>query len=309
MRRIRLLSRLLPYLLIILVAIRYQDYLINQIIFISSSQPTTTTTSSNHLIVTTDSNYWTSNRSPELPDGIRIAIRLSDNGEFGIRTDDPCYKLPHDVKKGHNRMNQLPPTLTDVKSAWQFERGRDASIHEEVHDRIYPRQSEGSSSSSSSRGGRYLDFQTDVSTDLRILFLGDSVAEQIGRAFDNAASGHPGDVALKYAREVLNETSLLFDKLPSNPRISLENFHVYGETRSCLFASGPVRGGGYIGMWRVVKLLSTGRKDGPTCNSHAGGWNDKQYKQMVEQEFHPPNMTNETITIGKYDAVALRIQL
>ena len=302
------MSRLLPYLLIILVAIRYQDYLINQIIFISSSQPTTTTTSSNHLIVTTDSNYWTSNRSPELPDGIRIAIRLSDMGEFGVRTDDPCYKLPHDVKKGHSRMYQLPPTLTDVKSAWQFERGRDASIHEEVHDRIYPRQSEGSSSSSS-RGGRYLDFQTDVSTDLRILFLGDSVAEQIGRAFDNAASGHPGDVALKYAREVLNETSLLFDKLPSNPRISLENFRVYGETRSCLFASGPVRGGGYIGMWRVVKLLSTGRKDGPTCNSHAGGWNDKQYKQMVEQEFHPPKMTNETITIGKYDAVVLRIQL
>ena len=145
---------------------------------------------------------------------------------------------------------------------------------------------------------------------LRILgYYSYSVAEQIGRAFDNPASGHPGDVALKYAREVLNETSVLFDGLPTNSRISLENFRVYGETRSCLFASGPVRGGGYIGMWRVVKLLSTGRKDGPTCNSHAGGWNDKQYKQMVEQEFHPPKMTNETITIGKYDAVVLRIQL
>ena len=107
MRRIRLLSRLLPYLIFVLVAIRYQDYLINQIIFISSSQPTTTTTttttSSNHLIVTTDSNYWTSNRSPELPDGIRIAIRLSDNG-------------PHDVKKGHSRMYQLPPTLTEMSN-------------------------------------------------------------------------------------------------------------------------------------------------------------------------------------------------
>lgn len=261
---------------------------------------------SNNLIMAHKDQYWTKYRSQNLPLGVRIAFQLRDTGEFGIRTDDPCYKEAEDKQRGWNRTMYLPPTLIDVRSARQWEAGLLDSASksrigaQEVEDVI------------NDRGGRILDFSTSVATDLKILFLGDSVAAQIGRAFDSAATGIPDIVALAAAKEGgahVNSTIL-----PPNPRVVIENFSVGGMVRDCIFASAPVRGGGAVAMWRVVKLLSMSRINTATCNSPKGGWNEQQLLNILEHKYNDPkrveeNNNNTVSKIGKFDAVVLRIQL
>ena len=239
-----------------------------------------TTSTSRYLRRDVTSAAWdwgappSSSRRP-LPEGVRIAFRLRDyaKSEYRIQSDDKCNYGDEDRQRD-NRARDLPPTLVDVRS--EHEWARSAALAD--RDTI-------------GRGGRYLDFSTSVSTDLKILFLGDSVADQFGHAFDNAAT----------TEAHLNPNAT------SPTRIVLNSFRAGGKMRNCVFASAPVRGGGAVGMWRVVKLFSMRRKGGPTCNTHAGGWNEDQLSSMLEQEFQPANVTS--LKIGQYDVVVLRIQL
>ena len=235
-----------------------------------------------------------------------IAFRLRDTGEFGVRTDEPCYKYPDDIKKGRERTMDLPPTLKDVRSECLWKKQQ-----EQI-------QTPPLCTTQDTRGGRYLDFSTSVSTNLKILFLGDSVAEQFGKAFNSAATGIPDDVALMYAKEQLfsdSETnvtasSLAVEKeLPNNPRVIFKKFM---GNRMCLFASTPVRGGGSVALWRVVKLFSMSRRGLGTCNNRAGGWNEGQLTTLLGHEFTTTAAANDAtskIKIGKFDVIVLRIQL
>ena len=80
------------------------------------------TVTTKHLQMSSDETYWrnfnsrSSSSTQQLPKGIRIAFRLRDTGEFGVRTDEPCYKYPDDIQRGRERTMDLPPTLTDVRS-------------------------------------------------------------------------------------------------------------------------------------------------------------------------------------------------
>lgn len=242
-----------------------------------------TTTTNEHLKLGDAEKYW----APRLPSGVRIAFRMRDyaKDEFRFQSDELCYNNAKDIHRNHGRTSHLPPTLTDVRSEREWEGGFSFD-HDEV-----------------GRGGRYLDFSTSVSTDLKILFLGDSVAEQFGRAFDLAST-----------------VELHTDPKADNPNRVVHNyFRVYGEVRACLFATAPVRGGGAVGMWRVVKLLSMSRRGFDVCNSKAGGWNDAQLAMIRDQRYRVPATSNAnetelagnitTETIGNFDAVVLRIQL
>jgi len=211
-----------------------------------------------------------------LKEGIRIAFRLRDytKSEYRAQAEKECHGDRD--KERDNRARDLPPTLVDVRSEYEWA----GSVAPDPVNR-----------DKFGRGGRYLDFSTSVSTDLKVLFLGDSVAEQFGNAFDDAAT----------TEAHLNPNAT------SSTRIVLNSFRVGGQMRNCVFASAPVRGGGAVALWRVVKLFSMRRKGGGTCNNNAGGWNDHQLSSMLEQEFQPANANS--FTIGQFDAVVLRIQL
>ncbi|EJK71625.1 hypothetical protein THAOC_06911, partial [Thalassiosira oceanica] len=211
-----------------------------------------------------------------LKEGIRIAFRLRDytKSEYRAQAEKECHRDRD--KERDNRARDLPPTLVDVRSEYEWA----GSVAPDPVNR-----------DKFGRGGRYLDFSTSVSTDLKVLFLGDSVAEQFGHAFDDAAT----------TEAHLNPNAT------SSTRIVLNSFRVGGQMRNCVFASAPVRGGGAVALWRVVKLFSMRRKGGGTCNNNAGGWNDHQLSSMLEQEFQPANANS--FTIGQFDAVVLRIQL
>ena len=197
-----------------------------------------------NIIVTKDTKYWTTSRNPHkknLPPGVRISFQVRNTGEYHIKTDESCYKNAEDSQRGWNRTSKLPPTLIDTWSAndWANRTNQTITYNDEY--------------------GRILDFSTSVATDLKILFLGDSVGVQMAEGFDSAASGIPFGSALSYAKEVdgINDTYL--SSLPPNPRHQIESFM---KTRACTFSSGPIRGGGGIGLWRVVKLISMSRMGG-----------------------------------------------
>eukprot|EP00581_Thalassiosira_minuscula_P015355 CAMPEP_0183720990 /NCGR_PEP_ID=MMETSP0737-20130205/13447_1 /TAXON_ID=385413 /ORGANISM="Thalassiosira miniscula, Strain CCMP1093" /LENGTH=149 /DNA_ID=CAMNT_0025950949 /DNA_START=22 /DNA_END=468 /DNA_ORIENTATION=- len=96
-----------------------------------SSNATTTSSQSplhreqnGHLIIAGDSRHWTTSRSPyhnTLPVGTRISFQLRDTGEFGVRTDDSCYKNDEDARRFWTRTMELPPTLIDARSAKEWE--------------------------------------------------------------------------------------------------------------------------------------------------------------------------------------------
>lgn len=199
---------------------------------------------SNNIIVTKDTKYWTTSRNPHkknLPPGVRISFQLRNTGEFHIKTDEPCYKNAEDSQRGWNRTSKLPPTLIDTWTANDWANKTNNTI---TYTDIY---------------GRILDFSTSVATDLKILFLGDSVAVQFAEGFDSAASGIPMGSALSFAKEVDGVNDTYLSSLPPNPRHQIESFM---KTRACTFSSGPIRGGGGIGLWRVVKLISMSRMGG-----------------------------------------------
>jgi len=268
--------------------------------------------SDGHLIASHDENHWTAFRSQDLPLGIRIAFRTRDTGEFGIRTDDSCYKNPEDLRRNWERTRVLPPTLIDERSAREWEEGHPTNvINGNKCGRVNGRR-RSDNIRSSIRGGRILDFTTSVATDLKILFLGDSVAEQFGRGFESACSGVPGEVAMMEARDQLSNKT---QNVPASPKVLLEIFDGKSVGRACVFASAPVRGGGAVGMWRVVNLFSMSREGMQTCNSFQGGWKKTQLLKMLEHKFHDPEAADENRIsqmvkrVGQFDAIVLRIQL
>lgn len=95
-----------------------------------------------------------------------------------------------------------------------------------------------------------LGFTTTVATDLKIAFIGDSIAEQFAQAFDASVLGE-GHEANRFARTYVNGRNG-------------ENVH------NCLSVSAPIRGGGVSAYWRVATLMhQSTREDYYRCEH---GW-------------------------------------
>mmetsp|Transcript_9894 Transcript_9894/g.21440 ORF Transcript_9894/g.21440 Transcript_9894/m.21440 type:complete len:563 (+) Transcript_9894:27-1715(+) len=265
-----------------------------------------------HLVIAGDSQHWTTSRSPRhnsLPIGTRISFQLRDTGEFGARTDDSCYKNDEDARRFWTRTMELPPTLIDARSAkeWEVQAAK-------LNGQSSSGTSGGGGKEMEGRGGRILDFSTSIATDLKIMFLGDSVAEQFSKAFEAAATGVPGEIARLEAEEVKKINSTILSHIPDSSRHVIAHFVVGGKPRQCVFVTGPVRGGGVVALWRVVKLFSMSRKNANACNAPAGGWRESHFHEMLQHEYLDPgddsrNASQSMIRVNWFDAVVLRIQL
>eukprot|EP00571_Detonula_confervacea_P001713 CAMPEP_0172331712 /NCGR_PEP_ID=MMETSP1058-20130122/62066_1 /TAXON_ID=83371 /ORGANISM="Detonula confervacea, Strain CCMP 353" /LENGTH=554 /DNA_ID=CAMNT_0013048981 /DNA_START=388 /DNA_END=2049 /DNA_ORIENTATION=- len=150
-----------------------------------------------------------------------------------------------------------------------------------------------------------LNFTTTIATDLKLLFLGDSIAEQFAQAFDAAVLGNG------FERNRLAQT---YTNGPNN--INVHN---------CLTIAAPIRGGGVSAFWRVVTLMSMStRTPFYVCEHRWKTWNEKQAHVFVNhryvdhvKEVRPANELNTTTlgesnlqgdySVGAFDAIVLRV--
>lgn len=139
-------------------------------------------------------------------------------------------------------------------------------------------------------GGRVLDFTTTITTNLKILNVGDSISIQMAQALDEMM-GAPE----------LNSRQLLWESWP-------------GGDGGTLVA--PTRGGGINGAWRLTGLLSQERQGlhqmSATRDRHAqglgggaGGWN---YHRVYPFLRHVYQYNGENIKVERIDAVIFRVQ-
>ena len=120
----------------------------------------------------------------------------------------------------------------------------------------------------------------------------------------------PSENAKLYAEDNFNSTVL--SRIPESTRHAYAHFM---GNRMCVFVSTPVRGGGTVALWRVVKLFSMSRINLQECNAFSGGWNPERLSQMLTHEMKDldtkeGNATQQIVgKVGQFDAVVLRIQL
>ena len=113
--------------------------------------------------------------------------------------------------------------------------------------------------------GRVLDFTVSMSTDLKVLFVGDSVMVQLAQAVDEFFGG----------RELGSRTVL---------RESWTNHD--GQ-----LVVAPTRGGGVSAMWRMTGLISAANKGKAPANSPGGGWDDADIQRFLSHSYRRPPST------------------
>jgi len=129
-------------------------------------------------------------------------------------------------------------------------------------------------------GNRILDFTTTISTDLKILIIGDSVGVQLAQAFDEMVGG-----------KELESRTVVWEAWRGHD----------GGT-----VVAPTRGGGVSALWRMTGLLSKKMKGKPPANSGGGGWSDKEPNLLLANYDKTKADINDQ-TIGSYDTVVFRV--
>ncbi|KAL9191338.1 hypothetical protein ACHAXT_001044 [Thalassiosira profunda] len=135
--------------------------------------------------------------------------------------------------------------------------------------------------------GRLFDFTTTVSTNLNIIFIGDSLGHQFSQGFEAAVlgKGHEDrrNVHLKY--------------------------HVKGKQFDCLVTSAPIRGGGVSAFWRYTKLLERSRKAKiMPCYTQERKWGENFLHTLLDHQYKDPEAKEgQPQSISGFDAVIVRI--
>jgi hypothetical protein len=131
-----------------------------------------------------------------------------------------------------------------------------------------------------------LDFTTSVTTDLKILFMGDSVSMQCSQGFEEAAG------ALHAHRSVLR---------------------YMWERHECLTVSAPVKGGGVVAGWRLTGLLNRRKENKPLPNSGGGGWVREDVHNLTAHTYNATSNdqgeeeSEESKAVGSFDVMVIRI--
>ena len=147
------------------------------------------------------------------------------------------------------------------------------------------------------RSGRVLDFTATLSTNLKLLFIGDSVMVQLAQAFDEMVT-----VDKIQDQETTTTTT--------TRKVLWESWH--GHDGGTIVA--PTRGGGVSALWRMTGLLSRSNKGKPPPNSAGGGWSDTEIHLLTNYSYDPKNrMTTKdprnstATTVSRFDVVILRV--
>ena len=156
-----------------------------------------------------------------------------------------------------------------------------------------------------------LNFTATISTNLKIVHVGDSLSQQFVQGFDATLLGS----SYEYNRNVLAEY--------------FYEGKIY--SHNCLSVAAPIRGGGVSSYWRITDLLSkTNRRKEARCAKEELqlkqriGWSNKQSIQLVEHRYTldldesvvkqildtrvpQPMPKPMELSVGRYDVAVLRI--
>jgi hypothetical protein len=127
-----------------------------------------------------------------------------------------------------------------------------------------------------------LDFVTTVSTDLKIMYMGDSVAIQFAQGMEEAAGA-------SFAQRTVLRAA-------------------WGEGHENNAVSAPVRGGGVVASWRVTAMLSRRAEGGPLPNAPGGGWLREDAVRLLNYSYSSNMSASAPITtVGSMDALIFRV--
>ena len=238
---------------------------------------------------------------------VRIAFELHDpktvplTNKFNLYVKCPLGKVTNGRKKiptGEFRTGELPPTLKRV-----------ANVHD--YDGVV-------------RSGRVLDFTVSISTDLKLLLIGDSVMVQLAQAFDEIMGGR-GDPPNEEERKLKTRNSMNTKKNNDDRYDDDDGIGVHhprkivweawrGHDGGTIVA--PTRGGGVSATWRMTALLSRSRKGKPPANSDGGGWSDTEintlsgFSYQLQQHGNHGNSSSATnTTLGNFDVLIFRVMV
>ena len=117
---------------------------------------------------------------------------------------------------------------------------------------------------------KYFNFIASIKTDLKIIFIGDSVGAQFAQAFDSAV--------LDEGQEDSARATKLYG-FNSNQDL----FHL------CMSISAPIRGGGVSAFWRVTNLILRETNAWPSpskCKQFWRNWNEGQALAFLNHEYN-----------------------
>eukprot|EP00573_Skeletonema_grethae_P003123 CAMPEP_0201690516 /NCGR_PEP_ID=MMETSP0578-20130828/3944_1 /ASSEMBLY_ACC=CAM_ASM_000663 /TAXON_ID=267565 /ORGANISM="Skeletonema grethea, Strain CCMP 1804" /LENGTH=665 /DNA_ID=CAMNT_0048175533 /DNA_START=212 /DNA_END=2209 /DNA_ORIENTATION=+ len=124
------------------------------------------------------------------------------------------------------------------------------------------------------REGRVLDFTATISTDLKILHIGDSVGVQLAQGFDEMV-GCRNDIVSG------NGTGFC------RPRIS-HSAPLAGIGHDSHSILSPTIGGGVSAMWRMTGLLSKINEGKKPANAGGGGWSMSEVINFLNYDLEMP---------------------
>ncbi|KAL3806115.1 hypothetical protein ACHAXA_011223 [Cyclostephanos tholiformis] len=242
------------------------------------------------------------------PPDVRISFELHDPNTLPLtNVFDPHVLCPigevtigrNRRRTGQNRTGGLPPSL--VRVAEDDDGGGGEGEYRDGRRRVDVDRR--------SSGGRVLDFTASLTTNLRIMFVGDSVLVQLAQAVD----------------EFLLEGRTLESRKIGDRSVLWEAWT--GHDGGSILA--PTRGGGVSATWRMTGLLSMANEGKPPANSVGGGWSRSEIDKFLHHRYRPstpPTTTtqssmgrrgesawpslyddNSTIAVGNFDVVVFRV--
>ena len=135
--------------------------------------------------------------------------------------------------------------------------------------------------------GKLFDFTTTVSTNLNILWMGDSLGHQFSQGWEAAVLGKGFE---------------------SNRKVHMK-YNVGSKQFDCLASSAPVRGGGVSAFWRYTKLLERSRwaKIAP-CFVMERKWGENFLHTLLDLKYKDPTpgSSQQQYSVNGFDAVVIR---
>mmetsp|Transcript_22105 Transcript_22105/g.48087 ORF Transcript_22105/g.48087 Transcript_22105/m.48087 type:complete len:475 (+) Transcript_22105:274-1698(+) len=136
--------------------------------------------------------------------------------------------------------------------------------------------------------GRMFDFTTTISTNLNVLFMGDSLGHQFSQGFEAAALG----------------------KGYEDKRKVHFKYHVGSKQFDCLVSSAPIRGGGVTAFWRYTKLLERSRRvPRMPCHIIERKWGENFLRTLLDFQYSDPTpgASQQGYSVSGFDAVVVRL--
>lgn len=130
--------------------------------------------------------------------------------------------------------------------------------------------------------GPVLNFTATVSTNLKILQIGDSVGVQLAQAFDEMAGCRPTlqKIGKGY---ICKPRTMLWEAWPGH------------DGRTII----PTYGGGISALWRMTALLSKAGEGMKPANNHGGGWNMSEVETFLSYKHGNETLQNFDVVVHR----------